>query len=66
MELSDAPEKNPQWPEIDPGTLRLINIIGYSKIAIKAFWFSTYPVENLRSHSAVQMKTTESPGYDKP
>ena len=25
MELSDAPEKkNPQWPEIDPGTLRLV------------------------------------------
>jgi len=24
MELSDAPEKNPQWPGIDPGTLRLV------------------------------------------
>jgi hypothetical protein len=24
MELSDAPEKNPQWPQIDPGTLRLV------------------------------------------
>jgi hypothetical protein len=23
MELSDAQEKNPQWPGIDPGTLRL-------------------------------------------
>jgi len=24
MELSDAPEKNPQWLGIDPGTLRLV------------------------------------------
>jgi hypothetical protein len=24
MELSDAPEKNPQWPGIDPGTLQLV------------------------------------------
>jgi hypothetical protein len=24
MELSDAPEKKPQWPMFDPGTLRLV------------------------------------------
>jgi hypothetical protein len=24
MELSDAPEKNPQWLGIDPGILRLV------------------------------------------
>jgi hypothetical protein len=24
MELSDAPKKNPQWPGIDLGTLRLV------------------------------------------
>ena len=28
------------------------------QIVIKAFWFSTYPVEHVRSHSVIQMKTT--------
>jgi len=28
------------------------------QIVIKAFWVSTYPVENLHSHSSIQMKTT--------
>jgi hypothetical protein len=28
------------------------------QIVIKVFWFSTYPVENVCSHSVIQMKTT--------
>jgi len=32
MKLSDAPEKNPHWPGIDPGTLRLVaQLLAYVK-----------------------------------